>query len=168
MKYRRLKTLDSNGHPTLRYYDLASDAEAFANAFYGLTEGKASKIEGEVGEGVTVIGFSHGGDNLVAGKILLDINDTVVYMAILGEGDDRPKIGEVVNGFQKVIDTHYDGDDGVENIEWGIETLDNPYYIFTIVQPDGTAYATEVDDDDAGEKSGTNYPVGPRPSPVTP
>ena len=167
MKYRRLKTLDSNGHPTLRYYELATDEEALCNVFYGLTEGKVSVIDGEVGEGVTLIGFSHGGANLAKGLMLLDINDTVVYMGIFGEGEeDRPKIGEIVNGYQRVIDTHYDGDTGVSGKglrpdEWGIETLDNPYYLFTIIQPAGTAYSTEIDDDGAGEESGKAYPVDP-------
>lgn len=162
MKYRRLKTLGSNGHPTLRYYKLADDAEALCNVFYGLEDGVASKIEGEVGEGVTLIGFSHGGGNLYKKHMLLDINENVVYMGILGEGeDDRPAVGEIVNGFQKVIDTHYDGDEGMTRGDWGVETLDNPYYLFVIVQPAGTDYASEIDDSDAGEESGEAYPVDP-------
>ena len=171
MKYRRLKTLGSNGHPTLRYYKLAENAEALTNAFYGLTDGIASKIEGAVGAGVQIIGFSHGGDNLAKGLIFLDINENVVYMGILEDGDDRPEIGDIVNGYQKVIDTHYDGDNdvyGKNDEDWGIETLDNPYYLFVIVQPEGTAYASAIDDSDAGEESGTAYPVNPKPAPTAP
>lgn len=161
MKYRRLKTLDSTGVPILRYYRLASGEEAVANAFYGLTNGEASRIEGTVGDGVTIIGFSHGGDNLARKLIFLDVNETVLYMAILGEDEeDRPKIGEVVNGYQKVIDTHYEDESeaGKNNEKWGIEYLDVPYYIFKIVQPEGSEYASEVDDSDSGE-------VMPQPNP---
>ena len=153
MNYRRLKSIAGDGTIT-RYYDLVADEEALCNAFYGIKDGKAERIEGTA-EGYGLIGFSHGGDNVVKGKILLDINPAIEYMGILGEGEDRPKIGDVVNGYQKVVATHYDGDEEVtEHIEWGVEVLDNPYYIFTIVQPEGSAYASEVDDSDAGEVSG--------------
>lgn len=162
MKYQRLKSIDGSG-TIMRYYELADDV-AYANAFYGIADGKASKIEGTA-SGFGLIGFSHGGNNLAEGLIFLDINPNVVYMGILGEEDEgRPAIGEVVNGYQKVIDTHYDGDENVSGKgtnpeEWGVERLTNPYYLFTIVQPDGDAFASEMDDAEAGEVSGVNFPV---------
>lgn len=164
MKYQRLKSIDGSG-TIMRYYKFTGD-EAYTNAFYGVTDGVAEKIVGTVGDGVQIIGFSHGGNNLAKGLILLDINPAIVYAAFLGEGEDRPDIGDVVNGYQKVIDTHYDGDNGVygKNDDlFGVERLDAPYYLFTIVQPEGTEYASEVDDDDAGEISGTNFPVNNTP-----
>lgn len=157
MKYRRLKTLESTGTPILRYYKLAAGQFAVANAFYGLKDGEATRIEGAVGEDATLIGFSHGGDNLARGLIFLDINDFVVYMAMLEDGEeDRPKIGEIVNGYQKVIDTHYEDEsaNGKNDDKFGVEYLDVPYYLFVVVQPDGTAYASEISDADAGEDSG--------------
>lgn len=164
MKYRRLKTLDSNGHPTLRYYKLSDDI-AYANAFYQIEDDEATIIEGELGDGAKLIGFSHGGNNLAKKLIFLDINQNVVYMGIFEEGeDDRPAIGDLVNGYQRVIDTHYDGDDGVDGKNddgFGVETLDNPYYLFVTEQPAGTDYASEIDDEGAGEESGTAYPVDP-------
>ena len=157
MKYRRLKTITGDG-TIMRYYEL-KDVVAYCNAFYGIKDNKAEKIEGTVGDDIELIGFSHGGDNLAKGLIFLDINPHVVYMGILEEGDaGRPNIGEVVNGYQKVIDTHYDGDEGVDGKNaygFGVETLDNPYYLFTIVEPEGTA-ASEIDDEDAGEEEGGN------------
>lgn len=152
MKYQRLKSIDGSG-TIMRYFKLDTGV-AYTNAFYGITDNKASKIEGTVGEGVELIGFSHGGNRLAKGLIFLDINPSVVYMGILdNEEEDRPNIGEVVNGYQKVIDTHYDGDDGVygkNDDGFGVETMTNPYYLFTIVQPTGTDYASEIDDSDAG------------------
>lgn len=147
-EYRRLKSITGDG-TIMRYYDLASDEDAYTNAFYGIASEKASKIEGEV-SGADIIGFSHGGNALVEGKILLDINPHIVYMCLLDDDDARPAIGDLVNGYQRVIDTHYDGDDGVtKGPEWGVETLDNPYYIFTIEQP--TLENTEdITDDNAG------------------
>lgn len=157
MKYRRLKSTTGDG-TIMRYYEL-KDTVAYCNAFYGVKDNKAEKIEGTVGDGIELIGFSHGGNNLAKGLIFLDINPHVVYMGILSEEDtERPNIGEVVNGYQKVIDTHYDGDAGVDgknNAGFGVETLDNPYYLFTIVEPTGTA-ADEIDDSEAGETSGVN------------
>ncbi len=167
MKYQRLKSIDGSG-TIMRYYKFTGD-EAYANAFYGVTDGVAEKIEGTVGDGVQIIGFSHGGNNLAKGLLFLDINPAIVYAAFLGEGEDRPDIGDVVNGYQKVIDTHYDGDDGVygKNDDlFGVERLDAPYYLFTIVQPEGTEYASEVDDDDAGEISGLDPNEKKRPEPV--
>lgn len=165
MKYRRLKSITGDG-TIMRYYKFTG--EALTNAFYGITDGIAEKIEGEVGEGVQIIGFSHGGNNLAKGLIFLDINPGIVYMGIFEDGeDDRPEIGDVVNGYQRVIDTHYDGDDGVDgkNDEgFGVETLDNPYYLFTIVQPAGTEYASEIDDSGSGEESGGgDRPENPAP-----
>ena len=157
MKYRRLKTIPGDGTIT-RYYKLDEGEEALCNCFYGISSGVAERIEGTA-SGYGLIGFSHGGNNLVKGRILLDINPGVLYMGIFGaEESDRPAIGDVVNGYQKVVDVHYDGDDGVEIGEWGVERLDAPYYIFHIVQPEGSAYASEVDDSGAGESSGTLTP----------
>ena len=172
MKYQRLKSIDGSG-TIMRYYELADDT-AYANAFYGIADGKASKIEGTA-SGFGLIGFSHGGNNLAEGLIFLDINPSIVYMGILGDEDEgRPAIGEVVNGYQKVIDTHYDGDTGVSGKgtnpeEWGVERLTNPYYLFTIVQPEGDAFASEMDDAEAGEVSGVNFPANgnkPKPEPA--
>jgi len=155
MKYRRLKSIAGDGTIT-RYFYLDESEEALANCFYGVKEsGLVERIEGTA-SGYTIIGFSHGGDKLVKGQILLDVNPAIEYMGILGEAEDRPIVGEVVNGYQKVIATHYDGDDGADiGPEWGVEVLDNPYYVFTIVQPDGSAYASEIDDSDAGESHDT-------------
>lgn len=152
MKYRRLKSIDGSG-TIMRYFKLDEGEEALANAFYGTKDGVAERIEGTA-SGYDWIGFSHGGDNLNKGEIFLDVNPAIEYMAILGEAEARPAVGEVVNGYQKVIAVHYDGDDGVDNGEFGVETLDNPYYVFVIVQPDGSAFASEVDDSDAGEETG--------------
>lgn len=156
MKYRRLKSIAGDGTIT-RYFDLDTQEEALCNAFYGVKNNVAERIEGTA-SGYGIIGFSHGGDNLVKGKILLDVNPAIEYMAILGSDDDRPKIGDVVNGYQKVQAIHYDGDDGYNPGEFGVENLDAPYYIFTIVQPAGSSYASEVDDSGAGETSGTVTP----------
>lgn len=159
MKYQRLKSIDGSG-TIMRYYELADDV-AYANAFYKIANGKATKIVGTV-SGAALIGFSHGGNNLAEGLIFLDINPNVVYMGILGDEDTgRPAIGELVNGFQRVIDTHYDGDEGVSGKgtdpeEWGIERLTNPYYLFTIEQPEATAFSGSIDDEEAGEVSGVN------------
>lgn len=161
MKYQRLKSIDGSG-TIMRYYELADDV-AYANAFYKIANGEATKIVGTV-SGAALIGFSHGGNNLAEGLIFLDINPSVVYMGILGDEDTgRPAIGELVNGFQRVIDTHYDGDEGVSGKgtdpeEWGIERLTNPYYLFTIEQPEASAFASEMDDEEAGEVSGVNFP----------
>lgn len=159
MKYQRLKSIDGSG-TIMRYYELADDV-AYANAFYKIANGEATKIVGTV-SGAALIGFSHGGNNLAEGLIFLDINPNVVYMGILGDEDTgRPAIGELVNGFQRVIDTHYDGDEGVSGKgtdpeEWGIERLTNPYYLFTIEQPEATAFSGSIDDEEAGEVSGVN------------
>lgn len=172
MKYQRLKSIDGSG-TIMRYYELATSELAYANAFYGVTSNKASKIAGTVGEGVELIGFSHGGNRLARGLIFLDINPSIVYMGILEEGDTgRPNIGEVVNGYQKVIDTHYDGDENVSGKgtmpeEWGIERMTNPYYLFTIVQPAGTA-AAAIDDTNAGEVQGYYAVPVVVPDPETP
>lgn len=161
MKYQRLKSIDGSG-TIMRYYDV--NGEALCNCFYGVKDNKASKIVGAVGADVELIGFSHGGDNVAKGLLFLDINPAIVYMGILEEDDaGRPNIGEVVNGYQKVIDTHYDADGtigkGTNPEEWGIERLTSPYYLFTIIQPEGTA-ADAIDDTNAGEKSGSNFPSG--------
>lgn len=160
MKYQRLKSIDGSG-TIMRYYELAEGQVAYTNCFYDITSNKCSKVSGTpTGE---LIGFSHGGDRLVSGCMLLDINPAVVYMGILEDGDDdRPNIGEIVNGYQKVIDTHYDGDEGVSGKgtkpeEWGIERMTNPYYLFTIVQPEGTE--ATIDDSTAGTPTHSAYPV---------
>lgn len=178
MKYRRLKSIDGSG-TIMRYYELDDgEAAVYANAFYGVEDGKATKLDGAVGEGVELIGFSHGGGNLAEGLLFLDINPAIVYMGILEDADEgRPEIGNVVFGYQKVIDTHYDGDDGVSGKgtnpeEWGVERLpDAPYYLFTIIQPEGTAFDGTLDDGEAGEISGGNfkaYPTDPGREPDTP
>lgn len=158
MKYRRLKTLDSTGVPVMRYYKLAENqTPPYCNCFYIISDGLAVKQEGDK-TGTELVGFSHGGNNLAKGLILLDINETPLYMGIL-EGTDtqRPAIGELVNGYQRVIDTHYDGDEGVvgkNDYGWGVETLNNPYYVFHIEQNLDTS-STEIDDEGAGEISPT-------------
>lgn len=165
MKYQRLKSIDGSG-TIQRYFELAAGQKGLCNCFYGVKDNKATKIVGSVGEDVELIGFAHGGDNLAKGLLFLDINPAVVYMGILEEADvGRPNIGEVVNGYQKVIDIHYDGDAGVSGKgtkpeEWGIERMTNPYYLFTIVQPEGTA-AEAIDDSGAGEESGGGFDPEP-------
>jgi hypothetical protein len=163
MKYQRLKSIDGSG-TIMRYYELADGQEAYTNVFYEVASNKCAKISGTpTGE---LIGFSHGGDRLAKGLMLLDINPGVVYMGILEDGDERPNIGDLVNGYQKVIDTHYDNEEasgkGTNPSIWGIETLDNPYYLFVIVQPEGTA--ATVDDSTAGEPTAPAYPVA-KPDP---
>lgn len=155
MKYRRLKTLDSTGVPILRYYKLA-DTVAYANCFYGIANDQASKIEGAA-SGKALIGFSHGGNNLGKGLIFLDINETSLYMGILEEGDTKPAIGDLVNGYQRVVDTHYETEsaEGKNDDGFGIEYLDVPYYIFRIEQPAASATKT-ITDENAGEISGVN------------
>ena len=165
MKYQRLKSIDGSG-TIMRYYELDnSQSVAYNNAFYGITSGKAKKLNGAV-TNEELIGFSHGGGNLAEGLVFLDVNPNVVYMGILEEADTgRPAIGNIVFGYQKVIDTHYDGDENVSGKgrnpkEWGIERLpDAPYYLFTIVQPEGTAFDGTVSDENAGEISGGNFPA---------
>ena len=159
MKYQRLKSIDGSG-TIMRYYPLAEGEVAYTNCFFGIdADGKAHKISGTIysgGDTATYgqVGFSHGGNALVDGCILLDINPGVVYMGIFEEGEaDRPVIGSLVNGYQRVIDTHYDGDAGVSGKgtlpeEWGIEVLDNPYYLFRLA-----CYSNDTDsvtDTDAG------------------
>jgi len=145
MRYRRLKTKESTGTPILRYYKLAEGEEAIENAFYEIKNNVASKVNGTpTGK---LIGFSHGGDKLAKGLIFLDINDFVVYMGILEDGDEKPNIGDVVNGYQKVIDTHYEAESaaGKNDDGFGVEYLDVPYYLFVIIQPtDGGAQPTEA------------------------
>lgn len=157
MKYKRLKTLESTGTPILRYYKLAAGEQALANTFYEIKDNVASRVVGTpTGK---LIGFSHGGNALAKGLIFLDINHFVVYMGILEEGDTKPNIGDVVNGYQKVIDTHYEAEsaNGKNADGFGIEYLDVPYYLFVIEQPtDGTAVS--IDDSDSGE-------VTPQPDP---
>lgn len=144
-EYRRLKSIDGSG-TIMRYYNLKDDV-AYTNCFYGITGNEAEKIEGS-GASYDLIGFSHGGNALVEGKLLLDINPAIVYMGILEEGETGPDIGDLVNGYQRVIDTHYDGTEGYTgDPEWGIETLDNPYYLFVIEQPAATNTASLTDDD---------------------
>lgn len=158
MKYRRLKT-DADHSFVLRYYKL-KDAVAYTNAIYEIDDnGEATKVSGTPTGGL--VGFSHGGDNLAKGMILLDINDQAIYMALLEEGDTQPAIGEIVNGCQKVVYTHYDTD-AMNDDGFGVETMDTPYYLFKLVQPAGDS--NTVDDSEAGEISGT----GPDAEPVTP
>lgn len=148
-EYRRLKSIDGSG-TIMRYYELKDDEAAYTNCFYKIASNKATKLTGS-GEGAELIGFSHGGNALVDGCILLDINPAVVYMGILEDGETGPDIGDLVNGYQRVIDTHYDNDStsgkGTLPEEWGIETLDNPYYLFVIEQPAATNEASVTDTD---------------------
>ena len=164
-EYRRLKSIDGSG-TIMRYYELEDDV-AYTNCFYEIKDNKAAKINGTPTGGL--IGFSHGGNALVKGCLFLDINPSVVYMAILEDGDDKPNIGDVVNGYQKVIDTHYDDDTasgkGTEPDEWGIETLDNPYYLFTIIQPEGSE--ATIDDENAGTVTPGQNGVGGGSTPAS-
>lgn len=158
MKYIRLKSNESTGTPILRYYKMAAGEEAFTNAFYEIKNNVASKVSGTpTGK---LIGFSHGGDRLAKGLIFLDINTFVVYMGILEDGDTKPNIGDVVNGYQKVIDTHYEEEsaNGKNDDGFGIEYLDVPYYLFTIVQPTDGASKT-IDDGDSGETTEPTTPT---------
>ena len=151
MKYRRLKSLDGTGS-ILRYYKLAEGETAYCNCFYEVdTNGEAKKISGTPTQG-NLIGFSHGGNSLAKGLILLDIGETPLYMGILAEGVTGPNIANLVNGYQVVVDTHYEEDgEGKNDDGFGVEELDNPYYVFNIKQ-NVTATAS-VDDADAGEIS---------------
>jgi hypothetical protein len=156
MKYRRLKTLDSTGVPVMRYYKLAEGETAYCNCFYEVdSNGEAKKISGTPTEG-NIIGFSHGGNNLAKGLILLDINETPLYMGILAEGETQPTIATLVNGYQVVVDTHYEAEETGKNDEgFGMEMLDVPYYIFHILQAKPTNTGS-VDDAEAGEISPIN------------
>lgn len=151
VKYQRLKSIDGSG-TIMRYYELAEGEEAYTNAFYGITDGKAKKLEGAL-DGEVLVGFSHGGNALVDGMILLDINPAIVYLCALGEGDTPPAIGDLINGYLRVIDTHYDNDEasgkGTLPEEWGIERMDTPYFLAVIEQPSATTEA-EIDDSDCG------------------
>jgi len=145
MKFQRLKTTNGTG-TIMRYFELGENVEAEANKFYEIVGNKAILINTPAGPNPgNLIGFSHGGDKLAKGLILLDVNPAVLYMCILGDGDtDRPNIGDTVFGFLKVIDTHYEEEkigkgtekvgeyDGKDVEEWGVETLDDPYYIACI------------------------------------
>lgn len=105
MKYARLKSIDGSG-TIMRYFDLAEGELAKENDFYEIVSGKAKKIaEGSKPTG-TILGFSHGGDKLVKGKILLDINPAIVYRALIENAEALPIVGDVVDGFKKVIDVH--------------------------------------------------------------
>lgn len=152
VKYQRLKSIDGSG-TIMRYYELVDGEDAYTNAFYAIKNGKATKIVGEV-SGAGLIGFSHGGNALAEGLILLDINPAVAYLCALADGDTKPNIGDLVNGYLRVIDTHYDNDEasgkGTLPEEWGIERMDNPYFIAVIEQPDAINVPT-VDDADCGD-----------------
>jgi len=133
-KYQRLKSVDGSDSVT-RYVDLDDD-EAYTNCFYGVADDKASKLEGTA-SGVDLIGFSFGGNNLVEGRILLDFSELALYMCRIEEGDTKPGIGDLINGYQRVIDVHDDDD------------MDEPYYVFRIEQPTATNTGS-IDDDEAG------------------
>ena len=134
-KYQRLKSDDGSDSVT-RYFPLADDEEAYTNCFYGIADDEASKIEGTA-SGVDLIGFSFGGNNVVGGKILLDYSEHALYMCRIEEGDEKPSIGDLINGYQRVVDVH-------DN-----EDMDEPYYVFRIEQPSASNTGT-IDDDDAG------------------
>ena len=100
MNYKRLKSIDGSG-TIMRYFDLAEGQEAKTNVFYEIVSGKAKEIaEGSTPTG-KIIGFSHGGDKLVEGKLLLDVNPAIVYIA--SDVEDLPTVGTVLNGFKKVL-----------------------------------------------------------------
>lgn len=151
LKYQRLKSIDGSG-TIMRYYELPEGEDAYTNCFYGIKSGKAAKLEGDL-DGEVLVGFSHGGNALVDGMVLLDINPSVVYLCALGEDDTPPAIGDLINGYLRVIDTHYDSSEasgkGTLPEEWGIETMDNPYFLAVIEQPAATTEA-EIDDSDCG------------------
>ncbi len=105
MKYARLKTTNGTG-TIMRYFDLAEGQEAKANNFYEVVGGVAKIVnEGSTPTG-NIVGFSHGGDKLIKGKIFLDINPAVVYVAKVDEAGSLPKVNDVIDGFKKVIDVH--------------------------------------------------------------
>ena len=102
MDYRRYKSIDGSG-TIMRYFDLAEGQEAKANVFYEIISGKAKEVaEGATPTG-TIIGFSHGGDKLVEGKLLLDVNPAIVYLATVENKEALPTVGAVLNGFKKVL-----------------------------------------------------------------
>lgn len=150
MKYRRLKSLDGTGSIT-RYYKLAEGELGYCNCFYEVdNNGEAKKISGTPTTG-NIIGFSHGGNSFAKGLILLDIGETPLYMGILAEGETQPAITNLVNGYQEVVDVHYE-EEGLNDDGFGVEELDRPYYIFHIKQTDATN-TQSVDDSAAGELS---------------
>ena len=100
MNYKRLKSTNGSG-TIMRYFDLADGQEAKTNVFYEIVDGKAEEIaDGSTPTG-TIIGFSHGGDKLVEGKILLDVNPAIVYIA--SDVEELPTVGAVIDGFKKVL-----------------------------------------------------------------
>lgn len=158
-EYRRLKSKDGSDSVT-RYYELKAGEEAYTNAFYEVVSGKATKISGAA-SGDGPVGFSFGGNALVDGCILLDINEQALYMCLLDDDDTAPAIGDLVNGYQRVIDTHYDDDSasgkGTNPSEWGVEHLDNPYYVFNIEQP-AVESTGSITDSGAGTKTPAQKP----------
>lgn len=100
MNYKRFKSTNGSG-TIMRYFDLADGQEAKTNVFYEIVEGKAKEIaDGSTPTG-TIIGFSHGGDKLVEGKLLLDVNPAIVYIA--SNVAEMPAVGEVIDGFKTVL-----------------------------------------------------------------
>lgn len=100
MNYKRLKSTNGSG-TIMRYFDLADAQEAKTNVFYEILNGKAKEIADSATPTGTIIGFSHGGDKLVEGKILLDVNPAIVYIA--SEVSELPTVGTVIDGFKKVL-----------------------------------------------------------------
>lgn len=105
MKYARLKTINGTG-TIMRYFDLADGELAIENNFYEVIEGKAKAIADGATPTGNIIGFSHGGDKLVKGKIFLDINPAVVYIAKVETAEELPVVNDAIDGFKKVIDVH--------------------------------------------------------------
>lgn len=105
MKYARLKTTNGTG-TIMRYFDLAEGQKAEANNFYEVVGGVAKKLADGTKPTGNIIGFSHGGDKLVKGKIFLDINPAVVYVAQVENAEALPTVNTVIDGYKKVIDVH--------------------------------------------------------------
>lgn len=133
-KFQRLKSIDGSGTIT-RFYELEEGATAEENVFYQIIEGKAGQISSTEADGI--IGFSHGG-KLSTGEhhdncVLLDINPSVIYMQRLEVGDTKPAIGDVVDGFKEVIETHYKGVNTCDRSDNLVECgEDIEYFLFTI------------------------------------
>ena len=135
IKYQRLKSLDGSDSVT-RYFPLKEGEDAYVNCFYEVVNNAATKIKGAA-SGDGIIGFSFGGNKLNVGEIFLDPDEDALYMGYLEDGDTKPDIGDLINGYQRVIDVHDDGD------------MDEPYYVFKIEQPAASSTGS-ITDDDAG------------------
>lgn len=91
MKYKNM-----NGEAIM--VPLANGEEVVAGAIYEVTGGKAKKAESSVtGD---LFGVCKGGDKVVRGMIMLDINPTSIFREAYTE---LPTIGTIVNGCKLVI-----------------------------------------------------------------